>query len=66
MKLPKKHWTIVRILLFVIVGLINTVLIRPEDTGTWKNYLGYGFLFVALIEIFFLIKQYSKKNNDEK
>lgn len=61
MKTQKKHWAISRILLFIIVGLFNTVLIKTEDVGTWKNYLGYAFLLIALIEIFFLIKQYLKR-----
>jgi len=66
MEPQKKHWTIVRTLLFVIIGLFNTVLIRPEDIGTWKNYLGYAFLLVAVIDIFFLIKQYLKRKKSEK
>ena len=66
MKPQKKHWTIARTLLFVIIGLLNTVFIRPEDIGTWKNYVGYGVLLVAIVDIFFLVKQYLKRNNNEK
>lgn len=66
MKSLKKHWTIARTLLFVIIGLKNTVFIRPEDIGTWKNYVGYGVLLVAIVDIFFLVKQYLKRNNNEK
>ncbi|GGE40518.1 hypothetical protein [Psychroflexus planctonicus] len=66
MKSLKKHWTISRTLLFVIIGLKNTVFIRPEDIGTWKNYVGYGVLLVAIVDIFFLVKQYLKRNNNEK
>jgi intracellular septation protein A len=66
MKLPKRHWAIARTLLFVIIGLLNTVFIRPEDIGTWKNYLGYGFLLIAVIDIFFIIKKYYKRNANEK
>lgn len=66
MKSPKKQWTIARTLLFVIIGLLNTVFIRPEDIGTWKNYVGYGVLLVAIVDIFFLVKQYLKRNNNEK
>lgn len=66
MKSQKKHWAIARTLLFVIVGLLNTVFIRPEDIGTWKNYVGYGILLVAIVDIFFLFKQYLKRNNNEK
>lgn len=60
MKRQKKQWTILRILLFIIVGLFNTLLIRPEDVGTWKNYLGYALILIAAIEIIFLIIQHQK------
>jgi hypothetical protein len=66
MKLTKKHCPIVRTILFIIIGLMNTVFIRPEDIGTWKNYVGYGFLLVAVVDAFFLIKQYFKRDNNEK
>jgi hypothetical protein len=54
----KKYWPILRTLTFLIVGLMNTLLIRPEDLGTWKNYL--GFLFLALV-LFDLIMYFVKK-----
>ena len=65
MKPQKQNWTITRTLLFVIIGLLNTVFIRPEDIGTWKNYLGYGFLLIAFIDIFFLVKRYFERNKNE-
>ena len=61
MKSSKKHWPIARTLLFVIIGLLNTVFIRPEDIGTWKNYVGYGFILLAGVDTFFLIKRYRKE-----
>jgi intracellular septation protein A len=66
MKAQKQNWRIVRSLLFVIIGLLNTVFIRPEDIGTWKNYLGYGFLLVAVIDMLFIIKLYLKRNKNEE
>jgi len=54
----KKYWPILRTLTFLIVGLFNTVLIRPEDVGTWKNYTGYIFLVIGIVDSFFLIKKY--------
>lgn len=63
MKSQKKQWPIARTLLFVIIGLLNTVFIRPEDIGTLKNYFGYGILLLAIVDIFFLVKQYLKRNN---
>jgi intracellular septation protein A len=66
MKAQKQNWRIVRSLLFVIIGLLNTVFLRPEDIGTWKNYLGYGFLLVAVIDMLFIIKLYLKRNKNEE
>ena len=54
-------WVVVRTITFVIVGLFNTVFIQPEDIGTWKNYLGYGLLILALIDVILLIKNRNKK-----
>jgi len=57
----KKYWTITRTLTLVIVGLMNTVLIKPEDIGTWKNYVGYVFLIVAVFDTIYLIIQFKKE-----
>ena len=54
----KKHiWTMIRAIIFLTVGLMNTVFIKYEDIGTWKNYFGYAFLIVALIDIAFVISR---------
>ena len=48
----------------LFVGLFNTVFIQPEDTGTWKNYVGYAFLVICLVNIvilFFIIRKKSTK-----
>jgi hypothetical protein len=58
----KKTWGILRTALFIIVGLFNTVLIRPDDVGTWKNYLGYALLLIGIIDAFFIVKKSIRKN----
>jgi hypothetical protein len=50
MSLFKKNWKYIRVLLFWIVGLMNTVLIRPEDVGTWKNYVGFFLIGLAIAD----------------
>ena len=57
----KNSWAIIRTLLFLIVGLMNTVFIRTEDIGSWKNYVGYLFLLLAVIDTALLIKNALKK-----
>ena len=47
-------WTIIRTLTFLIIGLMNTALIKPEDIGTWENYVGYTFLLVAVLDAIYL------------
>jgi len=47
----KKYWPLIRVLTFIIVGVFNTVLLRPEDVGSWKNYIGYLLLILAVIDI---------------
>ena len=54
-------WAIPRTILFWVIGIMNTILIRPEDTGTWKNYLGYGILLLAVIDTIFLILRWIGK-----
>lgn len=57
----KNSWTILRTLTFYIVGLFNTLLIKSEDVGTWKNYLGYLLLLIALTDTILLVnKKFNK------
>jgi len=64
----KKKWDFLRTLTFIIVGLLNTVFIRPEDIGSWKNYLGYLLLAFAAMDIGIFIWKKIKKSAgpDEK
>jgi hypothetical protein len=43
-------WHTHRTALFWIVGLMNTLWIRPEDTGTWKNWIGIAMLAIAIAD----------------
>ena len=52
----RKYWPLVRTLTYLIVGLFNTVFIRAEDIGSWKNYLGYFFLVMVVVEFIIYIK----------
>lgn len=56
----KAIWTITRTLLFVIIGLFNTLFAKPEDIGSYKNYLGILFLLLAAADIVVLIVKYKK------
>ncbi|HKI77100.1 MAG TPA: hypothetical protein VKA26_01010 [Ignavibacteriaceae bacterium] len=56
-------WSIIRIATFIFVGLMSTVLIRPEDVGSWKNYAGYFFLLMAVVDTYFTIRNIVKKRN---
>ncbi|MEJ2006124.1 MAG: hypothetical protein P8X57_14440 [Cyclobacteriaceae bacterium] len=58
-----KYWPYGRALLLIIVGVFNTALIRPEDTGTWKNYLGYALLVVGILDVILQVVMYFKRRN---
>lgn len=58
-----KAWPIIRLLLFLIVGLMNTVFIRPEEVGTWKNYIGYALLIGGTLDGIWQYRQYRKRQS---
>ncbi len=43
----KDVWHVQRTVLFWIVGLLNTVLARPEQVGGWRTWVGAVLLVVA-------------------
>lgn len=43
----KALWHLQRTLLFWIIGLFNTLLLRPEDAGSWKQIIGWLCLALA-------------------
>jgi len=65
MKSQKTRWAIIRTLLFLVVGLMNTVFIKTEDVGSWKNYIGYALLVFALIEIIVLVRSLFQKTENK-
>jgi hypothetical protein len=62
MKNKKIIHIVVRFVAFTAVGLLYTVFIKAEDIGTWRNYLGYACLFLALINLVQFIRYYAGKN----
>ncbi|MBX3044687.1 MAG: hypothetical protein KIT33_05945 [Candidatus Kapabacteria bacterium] len=45
---------------------MNTIFIKPEDVGTWRNYIGYGFLLLAIVNTLLIIKHLFIKEKSEK
>ena len=60
----KVGWSIIRTATFILVGLMNTAFIRPEDTGTWRNYAGYLFLLMAVVDAYFTIRNVVKRKDN--
>ncbi|MCP4977567.1 MAG: hypothetical protein GY931_15550 [Maribacter sp.] len=60
----KIYSTILIFVSTIIIGTMNTLLLKPEDVGSWKNYLGYAFLIIALLNILFLVKQLKNRDNE--
>jgi len=63
MSRSKLIWNIIRTLTFITVGLFNTVLIRSEDVGTWKNFIGYIFILCAILDIVSLFFKRKRSRN---
>ena len=60
----KLYWPIIRTIIFIILGLMNTVFIKPEDIGTLKNYIGYAFLVLAVIGVLQVLNQLKKSKQE--
>ena len=46
----KAVWHVQRTVLFWIVGIFNTVLLRPEHVGSWRPWVGAAMLTIALAD----------------
>jgi hypothetical protein len=46
----KAVWHLQRTLLLWIIGLLNTMLIRPAEIGSWKNLVGWALLVAAVVD----------------
>lgn len=64
-KMKKQNPAVPRALLLIIIGLMNTVFIRPEDVGSWKNDVGIGLLILAAIQIVYLFVALRKRRKVE-
>ncbi|MEZ5319078.1 MAG: hypothetical protein R2752_16880 [Vicinamibacterales bacterium] len=47
----REVWHLQRTLLFVAIGLMNTVFARPEQTGTWRFWVGGAMLVLAAADV---------------
>jgi hypothetical protein len=45
-------WHLQRTLLFWIIGIFNTVLVRPEDVGTWRHVVGWVLIVAAALDTY--------------
>lgn len=46
----KDVWHLQRTVLFWVGGLLNTAFVRPEHVGTWRNWVGWGLLAIAVAD----------------
>ena len=67
MKMTKWNWVVIaRLATLLVVGILNTVFIRPENIGTWRNYIGYACLVVAAAyAVILIIKQIRGKKSED-
>lgn len=62
----KSLFLILFVIASLLIGLMNTIHLKPEDIGTWKNYVGYGFIIIAVINSLSYIYKSSKGINKPK
>jgi hypothetical protein len=53
-------WHLQRAVLFWIVGLLNTALLRPEDVGAWRPWVGWSLLVIAVLDTIALFRKERK------
>ena len=62
MKKNRLRTQVIIVFTTLVVGLLNTVFLRPEDIGTWKNYVGYTFLIICLVNVVILLLMLLKRS----
>lgn len=50
-------WQVLRTAGFWVIGLMNTVWIRPEDVGSWKHWVGGLVLVIAILDTLSLARK---------
>jgi hypothetical protein len=50
-------WHLQRTLLFWIVGLLNTVFVRPDQAGGWRTWVGAALLVFAVADTIALFRK---------
>lgn len=53
----KALWHLQRTLLFWAIGLLNTLLLRAEDVSSWKNWLGWAMIALAVFDSWLLFQK---------
>ncbi len=61
--MTKSTWRIIRTIVFVIIGLLNTLFINPELVGTSQNYIGCALLVLALVDIIAMLYGWHKSKD---
>jgi hypothetical protein len=50
-------WHVQRTVLFWIIGIFNTAMVRPGDVGSWKNWLGWLLVALAAMDTVLLFRR---------
>jgi hypothetical protein len=60
--MTKNIWTYIRIVTFYIIGIMNTVLIKPGHMDIWRHVLGNFFMALAVFERIVMVNKIIKQN----
>ena len=58
--------TIPGFLMLVLLGLMNTVFLKPEDIGSWRESVGVVLLVLAFVYAFVFVFSWPRKDAIEK
>ena len=53
----KDVWHLIRTMGFWAIGLLNTALARSSDVGSWKYWLGWGVLGLAVYDTYAIFRK---------
>ena len=66
LKEKKTVWTIIRILLFIYIGVKSLVQTDIYDETTWQYYMGYVFLIAAAVDTYFILMKIYRLQSGKK
>ena len=62
-RVGREIWHVQRTLLFWVVGLLNTAFLKPDDVGTWKHWIGWLLIVLAVLDSVALVWRWRRRRS---